>query len=390
MRLAYFSPLNPRRTGIADYSEELLPHLAKHAEIDLYVNGYHPSNQEVVARFPIYDWREFEKRRRSYDFVIYQMGNSIYHEYIYYTLIRYPGLTVLHDYILHHFIRAITFERGNLAGYTREMGYCYGLEGVRLAQSLKRQHSRFAFEYPLNNRVIDSSLGIIIHSDYAKGRLEKEHPSAQVKKICHPSLNPPKGFVPKRREELGLESNHFIISSFGLITPEKKIELVLRAFARFRRRFPNSTYLLVGELPSWYSEIEPLIRELHLEDAVILTGYVDINTFYEYIAVTDLCMNLRYPSLGETSGSLLRVMSMGKPAIVSNIGWFAELPDECCTKLEMDGREEDSLLELMEFFALNKDKGEKLGEEACIYVRENHNPAKVAKGYISFIEEILS
>ena len=58
MKLAYFSPLLPHRSGISDYSEELLPYLARAAEITLFVDGFQPSNHAVTSRFEICDYQK--------------------------------------------------------------------------------------------------------------------------------------------------------------------------------------------------------------------------------------------------------------------------------------------------------------------------------------------
>ena len=38
----------------------------------------------------------------QYDAVVYQMGNSPAHAYIYEALLKYPGVVVMHEFILHH------------------------------------------------------------------------------------------------------------------------------------------------------------------------------------------------------------------------------------------------------------------------------------------------
>ena len=87
MNLAYFSPLGPQRSGISDYGEELLPHLAEAAEITLFVDGFQPLNRELVSRFPIVDYRRQRSQLREldrYDAVVYHMGNDHrYHAGIY-------------------------------------------------------------------------------------------------------------------------------------------------------------------------------------------------------------------------------------------------------------------------------------------------------------------
>src|SRR4051812_18678227 len=105
MKLAYFSPLSPLRSGIADYSEELLPYLAHESNITLFVDGFQPTNAEVTSRFEICDYRKQPdalKQFGSFDAIVYHMGNDYrYHTGIFETMVRHPGILVLHDFALH-------------------------------------------------------------------------------------------------------------------------------------------------------------------------------------------------------------------------------------------------------------------------------------------------
>src|SRR5207237_7997880 len=129
MKLAYFSPLLPQRSGISDYSEELLPYLARAADITLFVDGFQPSNREVTSRFEICDYRkqpDLLKCLESFDAVIYHMGNDHrYHAGIFETTIKYPGILVLHDFALHDFFFSLAQTRWVLRLYLEEVGRSY-------------------------------------------------------------------------------------------------------------------------------------------------------------------------------------------------------------------------------------------------------------------------
>jgi len=379
-------------SGISDYSEELLPYLARHAQIDLFIDDYEPSNREIVDSFSIFHHQEFERlaRERRYDMCLYQMGNSPYHEYIYRQSLRHPGVTVLHDYVLHHFLEFITVGRGDLIGYIREMGYAYGLEGTGLARRMFAGGERVQrYQYPLCERVVDSSLGLIVHSDYVARLLDEIRPGTKVTKVNqHLSLRK----VPSSataRASLGLGGDQFVVASFGLIAPGKRIDLILRAFARFKKKHPNAIYLLVGALVPPY-QIEDGVHELGLDGRVKVTGHVDMDTFQAYMAACDVAINLRFPTAGETSASVIRLMGTGKPVIVSNVGWYAELPDDCCLKVDPAEREEETLLAYMEFLAANEGARQELGTTARAYIEKNHSLVGSAQGYIAFIRDILS
>jgi glycosyltransferase involved in cell wall biosynthesis len=393
VRIAYFSPLNPQPTGIADYSEELLPYLAHHAELDLFIDDYLPSNPAIVQQFEIYNYRHYPQlqRQRRYDVCLYHMGNSPFHKYIYHTLLRYPGVTVLHDYSLCQFFKALDCEQP--AAYLREMGYCYGRRGFDVAHQAINSGQTFPdYDYPLVDRVIDASLGLIVHSGYVRRLIVLSHPNTPVAKVnTHLSLealdtSPPD--LDQLRASLGLQDDQFVVASFGRIAPPKRIDVALRAFARFRQRFPQAVYLLVGEVIPLY-DIEELIQELGLENAVVLTGYANLDDFQHYLTIPDVCINLRYPTAGETSASLIRMMGVGKPVIVSDVDAFSELPDDSCIKVDVGPREEDVLLNHLLALAHDPALRRRMGGNAQRYVQTYHRPEDAAQAYVAFIERCL-
>src|SRR5688572_25144693 len=115
MKLAYFSPLNPQPSGISDYSEELLPHLAESADITLFVDGFRPSSLELLARFRWMDYRQDPAALQSlheYDAAVYHMGNDHrYHAGMLAAMSEHPGVVVCHDFALQDFFLGLARER---------------------------------------------------------------------------------------------------------------------------------------------------------------------------------------------------------------------------------------------------------------------------------------
>lgn len=388
MKIAYFSPLPPQRTGIADYSNDLLPYLAEDAVVTLFVDPDVAVHAELVSRFPIRSISEYPACRWDFDIALYQMGNSLFHELIYQTLQHFPGVTVLHDYSLHHLVAGVTAWRGNFSGYCREMGYACGLTGVHQAREVQRGLRDYPlFDYSLNERCADLSLGLIAHSDYACRRLQRLPEAPPVVKVNQPIPLPPQR--QKTRTALGLPNEAFIVGQFGQMTLEKRLGDVTAAFRRLRQARPDARLLLVGEVPEWFEGLPTALEGL--DEAVITLGYVpDVNTYYDYISASDLCVNLRRPTLGETSASLLRIMAVGRPVVVSDAGWYSELPDDCCLKLKHDGAEIEKLAQYMLELADDRERRWQVGEKARAYVAENCNPRATARAYLEFIADTLS
>src|SRR5579871_3227273 len=187
MRLAYFSPLNPRRSGISDYSEALLPHLAALAEIEVFVEEYRPENTEIAKLFPVKPWREFDPG--GFDAILYQMGNNPYHVYIRDLALKIPGVMVLHEYNLHYLAADSTVLRNDWASYIRELERSAGSnKAAALAHVERAQRGEVQLEferYPLNESLIEASQGVIVHSHFVENLLRKDGHSQPIAVIPH-------------------------------------------------------------------------------------------------------------------------------------------------------------------------------------------------------------
>jgi len=386
-RIAYFSPLPPTRSGIADYSYELLPRLAQRVDLTLFVADPDRVIRSLREQFSVRAIEEYPAMRWEYDMALYQVGNGKHHEGIYSTLLRYPGITILHEYFLHHLIVDCTIGRGNSAGYIREMGYGLGAEGLCLARQVRcGQRGQPLFEVPLNERLLDSSLGVIVHSKHVQQRIRERRPHLPTVVVPAPIQNYSSVLS---RQDLGCPDKALILASAGQVTKQKQIILALDAFARLRDEFPNAVYLVVGEEPGQDVDLNDWIQQHGLQNAVICTGYVhDVQQFTSWIAAADVLVNLRYPTVGETSATALRGLAAGRPVIVSNDGWYAELPDDVCVKVLPN--DADALLAAMRRLASDELLRREMGRRAAEYAYRQHDPDRVAQMYVDSIREILT
>lgn len=393
MKLAYFSPLLPLRSGISDYSEELLPHLARVADITLFVDGFQPSSHEMTSRFEICDYQkqpDLLKRLESFDAVIYHMGNDHrYHTGIFETMIKYPGILVLHDFSLQDFFFSLAQTRRDLRLYVDEVGACYGesamkAAGEALASGAIPRIANNRLDFPLNDRLVRAARGVIVHSNWSRQRLASIAPGALVKTIPH-HITDAAGSTEGLKT--GTSDGTLRIASFGLITPNKGIERVLRALSSLRAKH-DFRYVLVGE-PNEYFDVRALVREHGLEDRIEITGHVDLADFQRHISTTDIAINLRERIIGETSGSLCRIMAAGVPAIVSDAAWFGELPDDAVVKIDMS-RHTDALFEAyLETLIVDRDLRNQIGANARRYVLAHNDIHKSAEQYLAFISRIV-
>src|SRR5437870_341963 len=248
MKLAYFSPLGPQRSGIADYSEELLPYLATGAYITLFVDGFRPNNQELTSRFEVCDYRRQRSALKQLDqfgAIVYQMGNDHrYHAGMFTAMQRHPGVVVFHDFALQDFFLGLARERREWRLYLDEVDYCYGRTAREQAAAALDRGATPAIvdrplEFPLNRRLANSTEAIIVHSEWARARFAKLAPAVPVKHIAMPIVLP-------ANDRPRANNNEVHLASFGLVQPGKGIEHALRALASLKRNH-SFRYHLVGE-----------------------------------------------------------------------------------------------------------------------------------------------
>lgn len=385
MRLAYFSPLPPAHSGIADYSRELLPHLARQATVHLFA----PDPAAIAweqDNYTVYPLDAYPPRRWHYDVALYHMGNSRHHEALYQMMRRYPGIMILHDYVLHHFIADRTAGRDNFAGYVRELGYSLGLEGIRLAWATRYgEEEQAPASLPLNQRLLDLNLGTLVHSNYARALVVARAKPRPVEVV--PALITPRSGR-SRRSQLPWPPDALIFASFGQITHSKRLDQALQAFARLRRHIPHARYLIVGEsLPE--VDLEAMIAGLGLEGLVYHVGFSEtLSTFVDWLSSVDIVLNLRHPTLGETSAAALRALAAGCPLVVYGHGWYSELPDTVAVKVPP--LDEEALLHAMLTLAQDSERRARMGVQARAYVQKAHAPAAAAAAYVAAIGRILA
>ncbi|HSM14017.1 MAG TPA: hypothetical protein VLA66_08095, partial [Thermoanaerobaculia bacterium] len=260
MRVAYASPLPPLTSAIADYSAELAPALADAGvELDLFHEGPRAPDGELAARFRCRPVGELAAVARGYDLVLYHLGNSLpHHAGILDCLLAAPGVVVLHEVMLHHLVSERTLAAGDPEAYVEEMRYCAGETGRRVARRLLDTHYPVdVWSFPLIERVVDRSRGVVVHSEFARRRVLASRPGARVERAPFPvalDAVAPAGERERAaaRSAFGLAPEAFVIGSFGFVTPHKRLEPALAAFAALHRERPDARFLVAGEVSPHY------------------------------------------------------------------------------------------------------------------------------------------
>ncbi len=399
MNIAYVSPLQPLKSGISDYSEELLPELKEFAEIDLYVDGYRPTSPLLNRDFRVFDISELKQRYPHYDFAIYHIGNHYgHHNSIYEYANELPGIVVLHDFSLHNLMAARLIACAqDPTGYVNEMQRWYGDQGYKVARDIldgKRVpvwETTESINYPLNHTILEVSRGLVVHSAFARERLEKNNAVTPIAKVMLPARTlflPKPAQIRALRRKYKIKPETFILGAFGYVTRTKRIDKILSALRKVvADGNENIVFMIVGHREEGY-DIKGLIRESGLSKYVLNVGSVELADFEDHIRLCNVCLNLRYPTQGESSASLLRVMGMGKPVIVTDVGSFSEIPDEIVRKVRHDASEVDDIAVAIVTLFKNPKAREIMGKRAHQFVKDNCTYRKTAKDLITFLSRI--
>ena len=361
MRVAYYSPLPPSRSGIADYSTLLLPALRDRVDV-------------VVA--------EPGKRAPSADLALYHVGNDPdAHGWIVDALRKRPGVVVLHEYVLHHLVAGITIGRGDGRGYLDAMEQDLGVAGRLLGLGVLDNLLPLLWEtqperFPLSGAVLDHAQALIVHSDYVAGRARAAGYGGRLWHIPHPAW--PMGAVERATDVSGDP----LVGCFGFLNMNKRIPELLEAFAALRRDRPGARLLLVGGAGERF-DVQRRLERLGLTDGVQRLDYVPEERMWSLMAACDVLVNLRYPTMGETSGSVIRALSLGKALVVSDVGWFGELPDDAVLKVPVDEHEVPTIRAAL---GLAADHSPSLGAAARAYIEREHDLGRVADAYVSALE----
>jgi SAM-dependent methyltransferase len=115
-----------------------------------------------------------------------------------------------------------------------------------------------------------------------------------------------------------------------------------------------------------------------------------IEDFTGYMAACDIVLNLRYPTVGESSGSLLRALGLGRSVLVSDVASFGELPGEICLKVPVDATEEDLIFEYLNLLVSHPAAAREMGARAKRWVERECHWGVVAKRYAEFLEAVSS
>jgi glycosyltransferase involved in cell wall biosynthesis len=303
------------------------------------------------------------------------------HADIYRRALERPGVVVLHDAVLHHFLLGQLDE----GAYVEEFVHNYGEWNRGLARELWRGRAssgsdRRYFDFPLLRRIAERSRAVVVHNP-AAARVVAEHaPQARVVEIPHLFAGPREAAgVPEAlrwRQRAGVDPGDLLFGVFGYLRESKRLMTLLDAFAEVHREFPRTTLLIAGSFVS--RDLERAAAPLLSAPGIVRLPHLEESEWWRVASAVDVCINLRYPAAGETSGIAIRMMGLGKAVLVTEALECSRFPEDACLRIAAGAAERDSLGAHMTMLAGMPEVAAAVGERAAAYIREYHGMEQVA------------
>jgi len=336
VRVLWASPVPPVRSGVSDYTMELLPELVRSgiavrlAPPPDWVPpaGWTPPPGITVAAAG-------EREPVAGETLVCHMGNNPYHEWLLPLLRRHGGVVVLHDLVMHHLLVESTVARGSLGAYREALRREYGdvtadalAEGRRWGFTAQRD----PFLFPAREFILRHADAVVVHSRWAEREVRREAGGTPVFRVPMGVAEPADADRDVLRLELGADEDEIVVMHLGFLTPAKGLQAVLEGIAAARASGVAVRLVLVGEGDAG-GAVETAAEALGVGGFVTWTGWVPVGRMRRLPAAADLGVVIRKPSAGETSAAVLRFLASGTPVAVSALPQFLELPPSVAPRL---------------------------------------------------------
>lgn len=376
-RIAIVGPVLPMKTGIATYVSELISALDFN-DLDIHIE-FIVSHKElfdlnfslrIFGENQIKDVRYFCSNYDSYDAVIYNIGNSPYHETAINLLMFFPGLVVLHDVFLDSIYRWKDTKNGT--SFEKRL---IGVSGLHKNFNENQRNDNYL---DLLSEIFAKATKIVVHSEHARDLIQHNFKNMANELIIVLKLYKSINTYSSRQKAIGGKA--FNITSFGFIDDSKFNLEILKSFKDIFLKYPNAKLNFVGqnEGSNYGKKINQYIIDNNLCDNVLITGFISEEDYKNWIDVSDVAIQLRKFSRGETSYTVLDCMSSGLPVIANSVGTLSELPENCKITVQ-DYDIETTLSKVLEKILRGEIALSEIGENAYKYIESYHSFEQTGK-----------
>jgi glycosyltransferase involved in cell wall biosynthesis len=368
-RIAYLSPMPPAPTGVATYSAAVVR--------DLRAIGF--GNRH---RLDVPSPREsYSTAVRRSDMAVYHIGNNLrFHGEIYSLALRHPGLVVLHDLALDDLAKGLLDAGDPFGTRTRE-------EALVAAERIDGHDPDDPLGTPWCALVARRARGVIVHAPFAKRYLEGFGCRTPVHVVPHPVMPSAtwRSRMRARRLRASLEGRT-LVGVLGDIGRAKAIDAVLDALAPLGTRVQLA---VVGRrIPGF--DVEAEVTSRGMGDRVVVAADVTDREFTAWLLACDVVVNVRRPHRGEVSGTLVRAMQEGIPAVVSPVGTYLDWPEGTVVPLDTGTPEREALAATLRELVEDPIRRREIGRRARAHMSRLARQRATGRGYEVAVDRTLA
>ena len=387
--LLWGSPLPPTRSGVADYASEILPHLARAADVGLLEppDWQAPEHAQWLDGLARLAWDAPTPQGTT---ALLHLGNNPYHLWIAHRLRRHGGVVVLHDSVLHHLLVEEAAEDGDWRRFGAEMAEAHGPAGGALAAARRWGYTSRAdpFLFPARAVYLKRASAVLVHNRKAAADVVVACPGMPVQAVPLAVAALPRGNRRDWRRRLGAGDGDLVVAHLGFLTPAKGLETVLRALVALGELGVSARLVVVGEGEEGAAFARAL-GPAGLQERVTVWGWADSADLGGILHAADLGLVPRYPTAGETSAAALRFLAAGTPVAISGFGQFLEFPADAAPRIAPGRAGVADLVRLMALLAVDREARRRARAAArSAWERGEHDPARAASRLVAAMQEL--
>lgn len=364
-RITHYTPLPPARNGIADYAWRMMDALRPHfrqSVITTTSNGRAPKGIKVYhdLKCPAEGLR------------VYQIGNNWFHTEELKMARSHPGVVILHDLQLLYLYQSLGLDENE-----RRALMAHSAPALSDRTIWDFESGAYSGKLPymlcaMTSELVERSLAIVVHSRYAKTMLERQSggPLDHVHVIPHFAMEAAPRDRNDTRLKLGIKEGTLVVLTSGFAAPNKRFDDIAKSVHALVGQFPELVWVHAGNDRHDNYNLHDLVARFDgLDRHFKATGYLGEDTLDDWVAVSDVFMNLRFPSVGESSGSLARALSQGACVVVTDTGSYAEIPDDSAIKISALASAQD-MTRIIAALLRAPDLRSQIGANAARYARD--------------------
>ena len=183
------------------------------------------------------------------------------------------------------------------------------------------------------DRIVEASSKVVVMAEKGRELLRTVYraPAEKIEVIPHGIPDFPFVEPDRAKAKFGF-SGRAVILTFGLLSPNKGIEVMIDAMPSILKSRPDAVYVVLGAThpnlvrnqgEAYRESLVARVRELGVEDHVVfLDQFVDQATLLDFISMCDVYVTPYLNEAQMTSGTLAYSFGLGK-AVVSTPYWHA-------------------------------------------------------------------